>query len=83
MRRLSRPLWGRRRPQRPRGVRLVYPGGREVPVDLEYFGVDGEGLHRWLAVVDARLLSPPPQLRADLVPGRTAITISARREELS
>ena len=82
MSRLSRHLWGRRRPERPRGVRLVYPGGREVPVDLEYFGVDGEGLHRWLAVVDADL-PPPVKIRADMVPGRTAITISARGEEPS
>jgi hypothetical protein len=49
-----------------------------VPVELVYAGVDRHGLHCWVAVVE--LGARPRALRADMIPGRTAVTIRMRGE---
>ena len=68
----------RRQPVPPENVRVVYADGRVVPVELVYTGVDDEGLHVWVPVIE--LGERPHRILADVVPGRTTITIRARRE---
>ena len=38
-------------PELPEGVRVIYPDGREVPLECRYEGVDKNGLHVWMAVL--------------------------------
>jgi hypothetical protein len=69
---------GARRPHPvpPENVRAVYDDGREVPIELVYTGVDAEGLHHWVAVIE--LGARPRELRAGMLPARSRITVRMR-----
>jgi hypothetical protein len=66
-------MFRRRRPVPPRNVRVEWGDGRVVPCELVYAGF-AEGVHQW-RVVTPVAISEGAVLRADLIPGRTAITL--------
>jgi hypothetical protein len=65
----------RRRPVPPRNVRVELGDGRVVPCELVYAGF-AEGVHQWRVVTPILIEDGEGAvLRADLIPGRTAITL--------
>lgn len=68
-----------RGPQPPVNVRLVLDDDTELPVECVYDGVF-DGMHRWTAVHRGPIdLHRVRAIRADVVPGRTAIRIGIVR----
>lgn len=70
-----------RRPQRPRGVRVVYPDGRQQRVHVDYAGVDYQEQHVWVAVIDWRGADPHkplPQVQIDTLPPHTTVNLKVR-----
>jgi hypothetical protein len=64
-------------PEAPENVRVELRDGRTVPCELAYEGwVDGA--HRWVAVTPVDL-DQIVALRADVIPGHTAIVIGGTR----
>lgn len=78
--------WGRRglytvSPIPPERVRLVYPDGREVPLEVVYEGLSN-GYHVWGAVLTvplAGLVGGGAEMQVDNLPPRTAIRLGATR----
>jgi hypothetical protein len=65
----------RRRPVPPRNVRVELGDGRVVPCELVYAGF-AEGVHQWRVVTPIFIEDGEDAvMRADLIPGRTAITL--------
>lgn len=64
------------KPVAPQGVRLIHPDGTQTPLELEYDGIDSEGLHRWLVV--GVTLTDAFRVHVDVLPGRTAIAFPKR-----
>jgi hypothetical protein len=68
-------MFRRRRPVPPRNVRVELGDGRVVPCELVYAGF-AEGVHQWRVVTPIAIGDGEGAvLRADLIPGRTAITL--------
>jgi hypothetical protein len=69
-------MFRRRRPVPPRNVRVELGDGRVVPCELVYAGF-AEGVHQWRVVTPVAISDGEggAVLRADLIPGRTAITL--------
>ncbi len=62
----------------PQNVRVVYPDGSVVPVELVHRGrVDG--VEQWDAVCPVRS-APGMRVLADMIPGETAINLYARED---
>jgi hypothetical protein len=68
-------MFRRRRPVPPRNVRVEWGDGRVVPCELVYAGF-AEGVHQWRVVTPVAISDGEGAvMRADLIPGRTAITL--------
>lgn len=61
----------------PRNVRIQHRDGTTTPCELVYLGEDEEGVHQWEAVTPVRV-KHGDRVRADQIPGRTAITVKVR-----
>lgn len=61
----------RRKPRRPKGVRLITPDGDEIPHELEYAGRE-DGQHVW-HILPERLPPYGTCLEIDRLPGGTSI----------
>ncbi len=62
-------------PRPPVNVRVVLPGGREIPVECVYTGVVA-GLHQWQ--VAWTLAEMPTGLRCDMLPERSIIVMDVQ-----
>ncbi len=62
-------------PRPPVNVRVVLPGGREIPVECVYTGVV-DGLHQW--VVARPLAETFTGLRCDMLPERSTIVVDVQ-----
>ncbi len=66
-------------PAPPRDVRVVFASGRVVPVELVYQGRHA-GIHSWAAVTPVALADGErAEVRCDVLPAHTAITIGVRQ----
>jgi hypothetical protein len=75
-------MWRKRRPLPPApvNVRLQDAEGHVYPLELAYIG-RRRGLDRWRATTTVTLdWHQPFELRADELPGATAIELEVRRE---
>ncbi|MBB5918918.1 hypothetical protein BJY24_007830 [Nocardia transvalensis] len=63
-----------RDPIPPTNVRLVSADGEEIPLELDYVGVDDDGIHVWNALVpDSFVPAASLVLRVSVWPAKTAI----------
>jgi hypothetical protein len=68
-------LWRRRAPVPPRNVRVLYPDGREVPVECVYAGRE-RGQHVWTAAAPACVrFEAGMAVLMDPLPRRTTVSI--------
>jgi hypothetical protein len=67
--------WRRRAPVPPRNVRVLYPDGREVPVECVYAGRE-RGQHVWTAAAPACVrFEAGMAVLMDPLPRRTTVSI--------
>lgn len=67
-------LWAARQPVPPENLRIIRSDGTVVPLELRYTGKHG-GIHHWETVTPARFVLGEDSLQADLLPGRSQITV--------
>ena len=65
-------------PVAPEDVRIIFPGGREVPVECVYIGTEDDAhplgpKHVWQMVTDVGVIVPPFEVRVRMLPARTTI----------
>lgn len=61
-------------PPPPVNVRIVYPGGRVVPVDFVYVGDDDDGLRVW-EITTPVTFTHGMEVMAEVLPPRTTLTL--------
>lgn len=69
----------------PVNVRIEYPNGVQIPVELYYAGVDPkERLHEWkMDKDDVLVLREGWKLKADVIPPKTCLNLNMRNENES
>lgn len=60
-------------PTSPEDVRVRLPDGREIPCELQYVGLNEDGLHEWKAVSEVPFRPGIDRLLIGTLPPRTSI----------
>lgn len=59
-------------PEAPTGVRLIYPDGRILPIELTYTDTDADGIRQWTSDV---VPEPGCRVEVDVLPPMTSVSL--------